>query len=174
MVSRGPVRAQWTRTGVVGGHQGAVLSRGYIRGGPELLAALQRLEQGLKDELLAKATQAGGDVLKEAWKRRVPVLDANYRDAIEAKAKPGKIGATGVVQIGKAGGVADDEQPRLYAARLEFGSYNTTAAMAASGVRGSGRGRKAQPSLRPAFDSCKGDMLDTMSDEIRDLIERAT
>lgn len=169
-----PIRAQWTRTGVVGGRQGAVLSRGYIRGGPELLAALQRLEQGTKDELLAQATQAGGDVLKDAWKQRVPVLDANYRDAIEAKAKPGKIGATGVVQVGQAPGVPDDEQPRAYAARLEFGSYNTTASMAASGVRGSGRGRRAQPSLRPAFDSCKGQMLDAMSDEVRILIERAT
>lgn len=167
-----PVRAAWTRTGVVGGRQGAVLSRGYIRGGPKLLAALQRLEKSVKDEYLAKATQAGADVLKEAWKSRVPVLDANYRDAIEAKAKPGKVGATGLVQVGKAG-VPDDEQPGLYAARLEFGSYNTTMSMASSGIRGSGRGRVAQPSLRPAFDSCKSEMLDTMSDEVKRLIEGA-
>jgi HK97 gp10 family phage protein len=167
-----PVRAQWTRTGVIGGRQGAVLTRGYIRGGPELLAALQRLEMSIKDELLVKATQAGADVLKEAWKQRVPVLDANYRNAIEAKAKPGKVGATGVVQVGQAP-VPDDEQPRAYAARLEFGSYNTTAAMALSGTRGSGRGRVAQPSLRPAFDSCSGQMLDAMGDEVKRLIEGA-
>ena len=103
MASRAPVRAQWTRSGVVGGRQGAVMSRGYIRGGPELIRALQRLEQGTKDELLVKATRAGADILRDAWKRMVPTYEFHYREAIEAKAKPGKIGATGLVQVGKAG-----------------------------------------------------------------------
>lgn len=171
----GPVRAQWTRTGVVGGREGAVLSRGYIRGGPELMAALQRLAQGLKDELLTQATQAGADVLAKEWRGKVPVLDGNYRSAIEAKAKPGKIGATGLVQVGSAPGVPPDEQPRLYAARLEFGSARATKATRSAGRTDyARRERKAQPSLRPAFDSCKGEMLDAMSDTIRSLIERST
>lgn len=170
---KGPIRAQWTRTGVVGGREGAVASRGYIRGGPELLRKLQQLEKGVRDELLQRATQAGGDVLAEAWRARVPVLDGNYRDAIEAKAKPGKRGATGVVQLRKLGGVPSDEQPRLYAPRLEFGSAYGSKRAFTSGTAGKARIRQAQPSLRPAFDAVKGEMLDAMGDEVKRLIEEA-
>lgn len=170
-----PVRAQWTRSGVVGGREGATLTRGYLRGGPELARALDRLGRGLADELLVKATQAGGDVLKDTWRARVPVKDGNYRAAIEAKAKPGKRGATGVVQVGTAPGVDDKDQPRRYAARLEFGSARATKASLSSGRTDfARRGRSAQPSLRPAFDSAKSDMLDAMGDVLRRLIQEAT
>jgi HK97 gp10 family phage protein len=170
-----PIRAQRTRTGVIGGREGAVLTRGYLRGGAELVAALARIGKALSDEALSGATKAGAEVLAERWRQTVPVKDGNYRAAIEAKAKPGKIGATGLVQVGTAPGVPANEQPRLYAARLEFGSARATKATLSAGRTDfARRGRAAQPSLRPAFDSCKGQMLDAMSDELRTLIERAS
>lgn len=171
------VRAQWTRSGVVGGREGAVLTRGYISGASELRAALARLEQGMRDEVLAGATLAGGKVLEERWKQMVALGPApvHYRDAIAASARPGKRGATGIVQVTKLAGVPDDEQPRAYAARLEFGSQRATKQTLASGRTDfASRGRTAQPSLRPAFDACKGEMLDAMADELKRLIAAAT
>lgn len=170
------------------GRSGAVLTRGYIAGGAELIAALERLRAGLKDELLVQATWAGADVLKDEWKSRVPVEDGDYRDAIVASAKPGKKGATGLVQVGSAAGVPTNQQPRRYAARLEFGTgefgkwwtdtpqveYNIDPSKIKVHERRGPRKRAAQPSLRPAFDSCKGQMLDTISDTLRRLIEQAT
>lgn len=131
-----------------------------LRGGPELKRALDRLEKGLADDLIVRATRAGAEVLAEAWRERVPVDDGNYRAAIKANARPGKRGATGLVSIVGTGGAPREERPAFYAPRLEFGS--------------SVRGFRAQPSLRPAFDASQGKMLDAMSDELRKLIEAAT
>lgn len=176
----GPVRSQWTRTGVIGGREGAVTSRGYIRGSAELIAALQRLGQGTKDELLARATYKGAKVLADEWRDRVPVKDGNYREAIFARSKAGRIGATGIVSLRLVPGLAKNDQPRLYASRLEFGSARYSKEQYMSTLHGlsdglpTGRARRAQPSLRPAFDSCSGQMLDSMSDEIRRLIEAVT
>jgi hypothetical protein len=169
-----PIRAQWTRTGVIGGREGAVLTRGYIRGGPELSRALARLSKGMRDDLLQRATQAGGEVLAVAWRDRVPVDDGNYRDAIEAVGKPGKNGATALVRLKPVMGLPNDQQPRLYAPRLEYGSAAYSEQSLRRGTSGGKRTRRAQPSLRPAFDAVKGEMLDAMTDEIRRLIAAAT
>jgi HK97 gp10 family phage protein len=175
MASRAPIRATRTRTGVIGSRAGSTTVRGYIRGGPELMRALARLEQGVKDALLQKATLAGGKVLEEAWKERVPIKDGNYRAAITAQAKPGKRGATGLVSVKDVPGVDKEDQPKLYASRLEFGSARATHATLTSGRTDfASRGRVAQPSLRPAFDSVQGEMLDAMADEVKRLIEAAT
>lgn len=175
-----------TRTGMLRGREGAVLTRGYISGGPEMLAALNRLEAGLKDQLLAQATQAGADVLAEAWRDRVPVKDGNYKRGIYASAKPGKRGATGLVRVQGVPGLKRIDQPYRYASRLEFGSsaftktdapnvsYNLDPSKIKVSAHKGWRGRAAQPSLRPAFDAVKGQMLDAMSDEIRRLIDKAT
>lgn len=172
--STAPVTITGTRTGAITS-SGGVTSSGYIRGGPEMLAALSRLEQGVKDELLAQATQAGADVLADEWKARVPVLDRNYQQGITASAKPGKIGATGLVRVKAVPGLKTIDQPYRYAARLEFGSARATKATLTAGRTDyASRGRAAQPSLRPAFDAVQGRMLDAMADEIRRLIERAT
>lgn len=172
--STGPMRSSRTARGFVRGREGAVTTRGYIEGGPQLAAALERLGHGLRDEMLAQATLAGADVLMETWRSRVPVDDGDYRDSITALASPGRVGATAVVFPGEVPGLDDDEQPRNYASRLEFGTTRRSLRQFKRGVTIGGRTRTAQPSLRPAFDSSKGRMLDAMADELKHLIARAT
>lgn len=148
--SQGPLNITRTGSGALVS-RGGVVTRGYIRGGPELSRALGRLEQGLRDELLAEATQAGGDVLAEEWRSRVPVDDGDYRDSIYARGYAGKIGASGVVATKTVPGLAKSQQPRNYAARLEFTKH---------------------PSLRPAYDSAQARMLEAMASVLRRLIEK--
>ncbi len=127
-------------------------------GGPLLMAALARLEIGLRGELLKDAVRDGGEVIVDAWKAKVPVLDANYQDSIRVQARATKGGATGIVGVGPIRGLPRNEQPRWYAARLEYGD----------------RSRGAQPSARPAFDTSKQRAGDAIEDKLRDLIGRAT
>ena len=172
--SSAPIRATSTRTGVVGARAGSVSNKVYFRGAEEMRKALQRIEKSTRDELLVEATQAAGDVLAAEWKARVPVDDGNYRAAIEAKAKAGSRGATGIVRVGNAPGVPRDEQPRRYASRLEFGSARATLQTLKEGRHDfASRERKAQPSLRPAFDTVRERMVDAMGDVLRRLIEGA-
>jgi HK97 gp10 family phage protein len=152
-----------TRTGVLGS-RGGVRVDARLVGGPQLAAALARLEKGMKDELLQKATAAGAKVLEEAWKERAASTvglgpgTAHFVEAIESSARPGKRGATGMVRLGKESLSEGEDQPVVYGVQTEFG----------------GRGRPARPTLRPAFDAVQGQMLDAMSDELRALIEAAT
>lgn len=170
-----PIRATRTRTGVVGARAGAVSNKVYFRGAEQMRAALRRLSEGTRDELLTEATKAAGDVLAEEWSSRVPVDEAHYREAIVAEARPGKKGATGIVKVGNAPGVPRKDQPRRYASRLEFGSARATLETLKSGRTDfNRRERKAQPSLRPAFDACRERMVDAMGDALARLIERAT
>lgn len=145
-----------------------------LRGADDLLKALGRLEKGMRDEMLKDATQAGADVLADAWRARVPVDDGDYRNSIRARARAGKKGATGVVDIRPGRASDGGDGPRAYASRLEFGTAYASKAAFKSGTAGAGRVRHAQPSLRPAYDAVEGQMLDAMSDKIRDLIEAST
>ncbi len=131
-------------------------------GGPLLMAALARLEIGLRGELLKEAVRDGGEVIVDAWKAKVPVLDRNYQDGIGVQARATKGGATGIVGVGPIRGLPRNEQPRWYAARLEYGDK-----------RGP-RPRGAQPSARPAFDTSKQRAGDAIEAKLRDLIGRAT
>jgi hypothetical protein len=175
------VRSTRTRSGVVGGRSGAVNAYGYIRGGPELAAALARLQKGMRDDLLQQATLAGGKVLEKAWRERVqssigtgPGV-AHYAEAIEAKARPGKKGATGLVGLKPMATSEGEAHPREYASRFEFGSARATHETLVSGRTDfASRGRAAVPTLRPAYDSAEAEMLDAMSDELKRLIEAAT
>jgi hypothetical protein len=169
-----------TRSGVLRGREGAVSTRAYIRGGPELARALANIEKATRDDMLQRATLAGGEVLAEAWRGNVRSLigtgpgTAHYAEAIEATARPGKRGATGLVSLAKDVALsAGESHPREYAPRYEFGSTTRSLAQFKAGVTIAGRSRAAVPTLRPAFDSVKGDMLDAMSDELRRLIEGA-
>jgi HK97 gp10 family phage protein len=161
-MARRPMSFTGTRTGVLGS-RGGVRVDARLVGGPQLAAALARLEKGMRDDLLQRATLAGGKVLEAEWKAQAASRiglgpgTAHYVEAIEATARPGKRGATGLVRLGKEPTSEGEAQPVAYAMQLEFG----------------GRGQPARPTLRPAFDSAKGDMLDAMSDELRALIEAA-
>ena len=127
-------------------------------GGPLLVAALVRLEIGLRGELLKDAVRDGGEVVVDAWKAKVPTLDYHYQNAIRVQARATKGGAEGIVGVGPIRGLPRNEQPRWYAARLEYGD----------------RSRGAQPSARPAFDTSKQRASDAIEDKLRELIGRAT
>ena len=149
-------------------------TRVYFRGAAELSAALKRLGDAMSEEALAIALLAGAEVLREAWSARVPVDDGDYRDSITALSSPGKVGATAVVFPGDVAGLSASQQPRNYAPRLEFGSAAYSKAALKRGTAGSGRVRGAQPSMRPAYDSCVGQMVAAIEGELRHIIERAT
>lgn len=123
------------------GRRGKVLSTRFqatLEGGPELAAALARLDDAVRVKAAKEALQAAGGVIADEWRSRVPVLDANYQASLDAAPRAGKTkaGASGSVAPRKVAGLADDEQPTRYAARLEFGDAD----------------QPAEPSARPAFD----------------------
>lgn len=133
--------------------------KGYIDGGPELAAKLAALEKGVRDELLVKATDAGAEVIEDAWRDRVAGAyepgpgTAHYVDAIGHRSRPGKNGATAWVGLPNQLPLsAGESHPRDYAPELEF---NHT------------------PTLRPAFDESREKALDAMADEIRELLKEA-
>lgn len=176
-----PIRATRTSGGnIVAGRAGAVRSTFYIRGGDDLYRALVRLEKGVADQLVVQATQAGGDVLAEEWHSRVesqigrgPGV-AHYADAIYARARPGKRGATGIVALKKVPLDKGEAQPGVYAPRFEFGSTVRSLAQFKAGVTHAGRARAAVPTLRPAFDAAREKMVDAIGDTLRRLIAAAT
>jgi HK97 gp10 family phage protein len=144
-----------------------------LQGGPQLAAALNRVAKAVSDDACAQAVLAGGEVLAEEWKRTVPVKDGHYRNSITAVSSPGNKGATGLVYPADVPGLPDNEQPRRYAARLEFGSMAQTLKMLKRGQAAQpSRARKMQPSLRPAFDNVHQGMVDAIADELGDIIQR--
>ncbi len=94
-----------------------------LKGGPELAAALSRLDDAVRVKASKEALHAAGGVLAQEWQARVPVLDANYQHSLEGaqRAAKTKAGASGSVAPRKVPGLPDGAQPSPYAARLEFG-----------------------------------------------------
>lgn len=125
-----------------------------IEGGPALARALGALEKSLRDERLKEATLAGAEVIAEAWRTRVPTLDRHYQNSIKAKSRAGKNGATGLVSVDTVPGLPRNQQPRFYAAKLEYG----------------GRGAGARPSARPAFDNSRGPAQAALEAKLRSLV----
>jgi HK97 gp10 family phage protein len=128
-------------TNVVG-RRGRVMATRFqatLEGGPELAAALTRLDEAVRVKASKDALLAAGGVLADDWQGRVPVLDANYQHSLEGaeRAARTKAGASGSVAPRKVPGLPDGDQPFVYAARLEFGDAD----------------RPAEPSARPAFDA---------------------
>lgn len=93
-----------------------------------------------------RASRAGAEVLQEEWKERVPVLEGHYRDSITVVEQ----GPDAAVTVGPVAGVPPDEQPVLYAPKLEFTSH---------------------PALRPAIDAAGGRMGYAMESEVAEMIE---
>jgi HK97 gp10 family phage protein len=150
------------RIGNVIGRRGRVMSTRFqatLEGGPELAAALTRLDDAVRVRGSKDALLAAGGVIATEWQGRVPVLDANYQRSLEGATKAGrtKAGASGSVGPRKVAGLDDGDQPVAYAARLEFGDAD----------------RAAEPSARPAFDSAReravqaaGDVLVTAAEGV--------
>jgi HK97 gp10 family phage protein len=144
-------------TNVVG-RRGRVLATRFqatLEGGPELAAALARLDDAVRVKASKDALLAAGGVLATEWRSRVPVLDANYQAALDKAPRAAKTRAraSGSVAPRKVAGVADDEQPVLYAGRLEFGDAD----------------RAAEPSARPAFDATRERAVESAAE----VLERA-
>lgn len=124
-----------------------------LEGGPELAAALTRLDDAVRVRAAMDAVLAAGGVLAQEWQRRVPVLDANYQHSLEGaeRAVKTKAGASGSVAPRKLPGLDDNDQPIAYAARLEFGDAD----------------RPAEPSARPAFDVAQDRAVRAAEDVLR-------
>jgi len=103
-----------------------------VLGVRELQAEIERFA---KDLAAAEdpAAMAAAEPIKDAWKGLVPVLEGHYRDSLAVVWLPtdqkAGIGTSWVP------GLARDEQPVMYAKKLEFGTS----------------GQAAQPSARPAL-----------------------
>ena len=142
------------------GRRGRVLATRFqatLEGGPELAAALARLDDAVRVKASREALLAAGGVLATEWRSRVPVLDANYQSSLDAATRAGKTkaGASGSVAPRKVAGLADDEQPTHYAARLEFGDAD----------------RPAEPSARPAFDVARERAVQAAGDVLTEAVE---
>ncbi len=143
---------------VIRGRSTGTYFKGYIDGGPELAAKLAALEKSVRDELLVEATQAGAEVIADEWRSRVAGTwgegpgTAHYVNAIEARSKPGRNGATAIVGLGDQPTQDGEAQPREYATKLEF---------------------DGKPTLRPAFDTSRQKALDVMGERIWALIGKA-
>jgi hypothetical protein len=149
------------------GQRADTLFQGTLEGGPELAKALAELQElvgakgrGGSKSAAREALLAGGRIIADAWADRVPVLDGNYQDAMRAtdavKAAGTAKGALGSVAPRRLEGVEDDQQPYLYAARLEFGDAD----------------RAAEPSARPAFDATAGAATQEVGDVLHAAIAR--
>lgn len=140
---------------VVTGRASGTSFKGYIEGGPELAAKLDTLEKGIRDELLKDVTLAGAEVIAAEWRARIQGTwglgpgQAHYADAIDARSKAGKNGATAIVGIKEVPTANGEAQPREYAKQLEF---------------------NGRPTLRPAFDASRQRALDTVADRLRQLL----
>jgi len=117
-----------------------------IKGLPEFERQLDRLASVADVPHRLRATKAGAEVLQEEWKARVPVLEGHYRDSI-ATVEQGPDTAVGV---GPVPGVPPNEQPTLYAAKLEFTN---------------------RPALRPAIDAAGRRIGEAMGDEVEVMID---
>jgi HK97 gp10 family phage protein len=145
------------------GRRGRVLSTRFaasVEGGPELAAALARLDDAVRVRAAKDAVLAAGDVISQEWRSRVPVLDAHYQAALDKAPRAGKtkVGASGSVAPRKVAGVADDEQPVLYAGRLEFGDAD----------------RAAEPSARPAFDATRERAVEAAAEVLEQAVAGVT
>lgn len=126
-----------------------------LEGGPELMRKLQELDEAVRVKAAKEALMAAGQIIAGAWADRVPVLDQNYRNAMEqpsaVKVAKTKSGASGSIGVRTLAGIEDDQQPYLYAPRLEYGDAD----------------RAAEPSARPAFDATSGQAVDAAEDILR-------
>ena len=135
-----------------------------IEGGPQLAAALDELDAKIKRQHAVAALTAAGRVIADQWASMAPVgmppeddypgaYQQSLQDAGAVTARGSKTGATATVKPAVIG-IPEDRQPRLYAARLEFGDAD----------------RDAFPSARPAFDSALDRAVAAISDSLADAI----
>lgn len=120
----------------------------YLEGGPELARRLDAMDADIAERAVVDALRAGGRIIADTWSAMAPVgtppedeHPGAYQRALAApeavNVAPIVGGASGAVSPAWLGELADDQQPRVYAAVLEFGDET----------------REPEPSARPAFDA---------------------
>lgn len=144
---------------------GGTSFRAAVVGGPQLAARLRELEDAVRVKAAKEAMGVGGRVIADEWGSRVPVGEAPedphpgaYQRAMEdvkaVKTSKTKRGASARVGPALLAELPDDEQPRVYAARLEWGDDD----------------RVPQPSARAAFDAVSGEATDAIAEVLRKAI----
>lgn len=141
------------------GRPGGVHFKGYVSGGPQLLAQLKKLRAALTETVLVTAAEDGAEVIAEEWRGQARSRfgygpgTTHYIDAIGVKAFPGDRGAVAYVALNKPVSVGKDEDhPSAYAPTLEFGRTD----------------HSAKPTLRPAFDASRQRALDAVATNLRE------
>lgn len=134
---------------------------GYVEGGPELIAKLGELEEKVRKQYGKDALAKGGRVIADAWSEHAPIGQSPedphpgaYRKSLQqedaVKSVGTKTGAIGSVKPGFVDGIASDDQPGVYAAKLEFTS---------------------DPSARPAFDASRDNATQAIADYLREVLQ---
>ncbi len=128
-----------------------------LEGGPELAAKLNAMDIKIRKTVAAQALLAAGHVIAAEWASRAPVgtephdpHPGAYRQSLEqedtVRAKGSKWGALGSVSPGLVSGIDEGDQPRVYAAKLEFAD--------------------GEPSARPAFDASRQAATEALQAEL--------
>lgn len=107
-------------------------------------------DKAAKDVMEAErpAEMAAGEPIREKWHGMVPVEDGNYQESLTVAWDP-KAGA--IVGTAWVSGLDRDDQPFLYAKRLEFGDSDLP----------------AHPSARPALAASKREALEAAEEPFR-------
>lgn len=135
-------------------------------GGPQLAMALAALEVRVGRLAAKEALEAAGAVIEDEWKNLVRVEDGNYRNSISTKISATARGAAGTIAVRHLDRLVshtknpEQEQPYLYAARLEFGSSGVILRFRGRHRQQITAPRRAFPAARPAFDRMKGEAVD--------------
>lgn len=147
----------------LGTRQAVANAPGYatIVGLPQLDLAFIALQARL-NLAAPTALQAAGGTIEERWKALVPVQDGNYKRAISTEVESSPFGARGSIAVRHLDNLVahtahpENEQPYLYASRLEYGGPGTVTVYGKAQVSAVWR---AHPSARPAFDEKKDEAV---------------
>lgn len=137
-----------------------------IEGGPQLALALHQLDDKIRKQAAKDALAEGGRVIADEWADMVPTgtpphdphpgaYERAMRDEKAVTMRATANGASGSVRPATVAGLADDQQPRVYAGVLEFGDGD----------------REAEPSARPAFESALPAAIEAISSTLKAAIE---
>jgi len=146
--------------------------RAVILNAPQVMAQISKLSILVSGPIADRAVTNGGEVIRDKWRdlvqaqftsdrsegnyeRAIIVRKASVRETEEGTLK----GASVYIYPGTVAGVPEVDQPRHYAAVLEFGGQ-LSAAQHSSVI-------PATPTARPAFDASYEDAVDEVADTLR-------
>jgi hypothetical protein len=122
-----------------------------VLGLPQLQESIDETSRELM-EAEDPAAMAAGEPIREKWRDLVPVLDGNYRESLTVAWLGARKGAA--VGIRWLPQVPREDQPVLYAKRLEFGDWAIP----------------AQPSARPALAAARAEAVEAGAEPFRSVV----